>query len=777
MKSRYMLLAGIAVTTCLAGCSDNNLDNGMAKNPVKTGDEILFGSSLSNDVNTKTVYGNRDKEGVAVNWVDGDEIAIFCKETSQPANHLVNYKITPDANTPNKASKVMKVNPKAAGLQWGSDDLHHFYAFYPASAVHGADSDDQQGTISASIPVNQQPAGWRTGPIESQDQTVNGKTTTFALPNMDYAYMYAYNAVDRNTVESGSGTIWLQFHNLVTVLDITIPAPEDGSSIVVTDVTVRAVGGTNTILTGDFNCYIRGAGETGTPTCEPTGDMGEVRNVINIPCYNQEKDEYITLGDDEKFLNVKAYIIPDDENVIDKRTLQIAVNTLNGGEKKRTLKYASIVPHKVNRVLLPPIDSDGDTYWMSALDPDIYVSELSIPGSKFSVLTSANGASRVYQTATIDQQLKDGVRAFIFQTATKGSNSEGPGSYWWPYDDYPGRNNQFTYSGFSVVCEGKDKPVMTLSDAISDIALYLADCERQKKYNEFAFVMLTYTTGDYDLGAGTVGLGYDYTRQPDDPEQFWIEKLRDEVNAIKSDPTNRIYTDEITPNTTIDDVKGKIILKANYNSQNMISSYGTTTAPIMFTYWGNATGPVKGDWTYQDTNGGMPMDWGVPVWYESNTNPILRWYYQEVTSVGTNQEATKQQKEDGIKHLFQESIDLYKNDNSHKTWFMNDLGGYYSDSGDIGTRENGIVALTEDMNNLAVEKLQQRTENAGLGLIFMNFADKQANSGAKYKSDYLIQTTIMNNRKFQLRKKSDGTSTTSYNAAYKSGGNAIGWDE
>lgn len=199
-----------------------------------------------------------------------------------------------------------------------------------------------------------------------------------------------------------------------------------------------------------------------------------------------------------------------------------------------------------------------------------------------------------------------------------------------------------------------------------------------------------------------------------------------------------------------------------------------TSAPIMFTYWGNATGPVKGEWTYQDNNGGMPMDWGTPVWY-ANSTAQLRWYYQEVTSVGINQEATKEQKEDGIKHLFQESVDLYKNDNSHKTWFMNDLGGYYSDNSNINGRGTGIEALALDMNSLGVQQLQARTENAGLGLIFMNFADKQATSGAKYKSDYLIQTTIMNNRKFQLRKKGDATRT--YNSSYKAGGNAIGWDK
>lgn len=765
MKSRYILLAGMVAMTCLVGCSDDSQDNGMAKNPVKIGDEILFGSSLSDKVESRTVYGDRDYEGVAVNWVEGDEIAIFCKETSQPANHLVNYKIKPSAGDPSKASEVMKVDPNAAGLQWGGEELHHFYAFYPASAVHGAESDDQQGTISASIPVNQQPAGWRTGPIVSQDPTVDKQTTLFALPNMDYAYMYAYNAVDRNTVESGSGTIWLQFHNLVTVLDITIPAPEDGSTVVVTDVTVRAVGGTNTILTGDFNCYIRGAGETGTPTCEPSGDMGEVRNVINIPCYNQDTDEYVTLGGEVKFLNVKAYIIPDDENVIDKRTLQIAVNTLNGGEKNRTLRYASIVPHKVNRVLLPPVDTDGDKYWMSALDKNIYVSELSIPGSKFSVLTSANGAANVYQNSDIQTQFEDGVRAFIFQTSAKGTNSDN--------NSRSPENNTFN-GDIKVVSESAEKEVMSLETAVKDIASYLDKCEQAGKTNEFAFLMLTFATGgDHDYGTGQRFWGYwVWEREPRDAEQTWINLLRDKVNELAADPNNRIYTGEITPNTTIENLGGHIVLKVNYNSEDMLKYYTDpksfvyngpdvkTTAPLMFTFWGTSTGPDEsGDWTYQDKNGGMPMDWGVPVWY-ANSNAQLRWYYQEVTSVGTNQEATKQQKEDGIKHLFQESVDLYKNDNAHKTWFMNDLGGYYSDNGNINNRGTGIEALAEDMNKLGVQQLQERTENAGLGLIFMNFADKQVNSGAKYKSDYLIQTIIMNNRKFQLRKKGDSSTGT-----------------
>lgn len=779
MKHRIFTI-GVALAAILSGCSDE-IENGGVKNPVQEGDEVLFGTSLVNEPASRTEYGNRDEEGVPVHWVEGDEIAIFCKETSQPANHLVNYKIKPNQSDPTKASEVMKIDPNAAGLQWGKEDVHHFYAFYPADRVNGADADDQQGTISASIPVNQQPAGWRTGPIISQDPSVNKRTTTFALPNMDYAYMYAYNKVSKNDVEEGTGKVNLIFHNLVTVLDITIPAPKDGSTVTVTDVTVRAVDGGNTVLTGDFECYIRGAGETTFPECKPVGDMGQVRNVINIPCYDQATGKFIKLGDDEEFLNVKAYLIPDNVHQIQPRTLQIAVSTLNGGEKKRTLATASITPHKINRVLLPAVVPGGTNYWMSDLDPKIYVSELSIPGSKFSVLTKENQAANIYQNATIEEQFMDGVRAFIFQTSAKGSNSNG---------GFTPNKNSFR-GDIKVVSEGANKEVMSLEAAVKEIASYLDKCQKAGKLNEFAFLMLTYATGgSSDDGSGYWGglgnPGWHWEREPRNAEQTWINLLRDKVNELANDPQYRIYTDEITPNTTIEDLGGHIILKVNYNSEGMLKYYTDpksfvygasdvkTTAPMMFTYWGFATGPEKGSWTYQDNNGGMPMDWEVPVWY-ANSTAQLRWYYQEVTSVGRNQEATKLQKEEGIKHLFQESVDLYKNDNAHKTWFMNDLGGYYSDGYDINNRGTGIEALAIDMNNLGVQELQKRTENAGLGLIFMNFADKRENSGTKYKSDYLIQTIIMNNRKFQLRKEGDSENTRTEYVTRLSAGE--GWDE
>ena len=99
---------------------------------------------------------------------------------------------------------------------------------------------------------------------------------------------------------------------------------------------------------------------------------------------------------------------------------------------------------------------------------------------------------------------------------------------------------------------------------------------------------------------------------------------------------------------------------------------------------------------------------------------------------------------------------------------MVDLGGYY-------TAGKDPKQLALDMNALGVSELQKRGNNAGLGIVLMNFADRRDDSGKKYKSDWLLQTVVDNNFKFGMREKVSSTTRT-YNAEYTDGGNAIGWE-
>lgn len=719
------------VTAFLCGCSDDIIDNNnkVVPNPVKEGNEIIFGTSLSDDASslegnpsTRTVYGDRTDTGVPVYWdPNGDEVAIFCLQTSQPESHLVNYLVKPqEGNNANLSASVERLGD--IGLRWGKEDEHRFYAFYPASAVKGSDEENQTGMITANIPVTQMPTSWRKG-------TLNDVETYFGVPDMDYAYMYAFTSQKKSETPEGT-PINLHFKNLVTVIDITVQGPESGS-ITVTNVNVSAVDGANVILTGDFTCNIRGAqdnSEEVTAECTAAGDLEEVRNTVSIPCYNRETGEFIVLNAGQQ-LNVKAYIIPDDDesHIIKPRQLQVTVATLNGAAKRKTLQTADVVPHKINRVLLPHLEAGGTNYWMSNLDPDIYVTELSLPGSKMSLLT-ADRSDIVYQNATIEQQLQDGVRAFIFHT-------------------------QRRYDGEIRLSVNGESLSLSLSDGLKQIAQFLNTAAVNGK-KETAFVLVTYSSG----GSGS--------------EKDWMRSLQSTINNCANDPSYRIFNGNLSPNTTLDDVANKIIVKANYNSTDMIAGVGT--APMLYTIW-----------QYPYVEGGLPMTWSDP-----NGAKAFTWLYQEVTSVldedrnkveGTSAESTEAEKRQYIEDIFKKSVEAYKNNTAHDTWFMNDLGGYYyykTKEGIFDLREKehfDTEGLATDMNNLGVQLLQNRTENAGLGLVYMNFADRDANFGQKYRSDWLIQTVIDNNFKFALRKKGDASSQQ-FNATYTNGGNAIGWD-
>ena len=360
---------------------------------------------------------------------------------------------------------------------------------------------------------------------------------------------------------------------------------------------------------------------------------------------------------------------------------------MNGAAKRKLLQSADVVPHKINRVLLPHLEAGGTNYWMSNLDSRIYVTELSWPGSKMSLLTEANNADIVYQSTTIDQQLNDGVRAFIFQTERERS-------------------------GTLYLTANGNRINTTLSEGLKQIADFLSTAEQNGK-RESAFVLVT-----YNGGSGS--------------QNDWMQSLQSTINDCASNSQYRIFNGTLSPNTTLEDVTNKIIVKCNYNSADMIS--GVDTAPMLYTLWETAY-----------VEGGLPMTWSNP-----NGGKSFTWLYQEVTSVldGTrNQcnatggwgrtdpyscEATKTQKETYVREIFEKSVDAYKNNNAHDIWFMNDLGGYYGYCTNNDHRpiiNDGheevidVTGLTQDMNQLGVQLLQERTENAGLGLVYMNFAN------------------------------------------------------
>lgn len=702
-----------------ASCINDNLT---VDNPVKTGDEITFGSSLPEEgIETRVTYGEPDaeKREFPVYWENGDEIVIYCPQSA--GTQLAHYTVGVSNSTSTVAESITKIE---GGLQWGAkDDLHKFYGFYPAKYVLGSET---TGAFKMNVPVNQTAHNF----IQGSDG--NWKADV----NTDYAIMYAYRGQKKSNTPEGTN-IDLHFTPLSTILEIVVQGPaEANTTLTLTNINVRTLD--ETPIVGDFIAQVIPGSDTeesSTGTVVFSSDKaGKVDNNLSIPCSWKEGNEtkFVTLSQGQK-LYLKAFLIPvlpEGVDALDSKNVLVSVSTTKGTAQKTLVnsngESFKIMPNKVNRVTLPALKTNFETaYWMNSLDPDIYLTELSIPGSKMTAETADNGASEPYQSTTIEQQYKDGVRAFILQTSRQGDGT--------------------------INVARINKPLTTI---LSEISNYLKVSEAAGKH-EFAFVLVTYQEGSGG-------------------QADWMRSLQSTINNISSEI---VYKDEITANTTLRDVFGKIVVKCNYNSTNMISGVGT--APMLYTLWEKAY-----------VEGGLPMYWNDP-----NSTSQLTWLYQEVTtSTETDKnvcsnpskfkaEDTKENKVAYIKELFAQSLQEYKN-GQHDTWFMNDLGGYYAWCDDdswghsidlalVGghSERHDIIGLTQDLNQLAIDELQGRTENAGLGLIFMNFANREEATGVAYKSDLLLQTIIDNNFKFALRKKETGTTT--YNADYTDGGFAI----
>lgn len=754
----YSLFATALVV--LSGCQDDVVEQ-KPSTPAQVGDEISFGSSLR-DVQTRTIYDDEPTQAedgsyyYRVRWEEGDQIAIYCPQASNGT--LVNYSVSPDANDPTRSSRVTKVNTDEPGLQWGESDVHRFYGFYPANRVIGTEN----GLINGNVPVEQSPEGWN---VVTNN---NGGTNFYGKTNTDNAYMWAYGEFTKSTM--GGQDVPLTFHPWMTVLQIKIPGPKTGT-MKISNVNIIATEGRQTAISGDFVCDmtpVEENGADGVPVYRPT-TTGKVDNSISISGWNSDVQGFVELDSPNDTMIVRAYLLPidaDEEKLPSARNLQIAVQTMNGAPLTRTLGYSghgenSIQPHKVNTVILPNLTETNQTnYWMSSLDRNIYLSELSIPGSKFSYLTPTNaGGNAAFQGVCIEQQFLDGVRGFIVQVgadATYNATRDG-----W------GFNYTYTDATLPIFCGNGD----VLSDAISSIANALSTAEQelgQDRNLECAVVMITYT-GENAVSADFTGAGYLHDiNDVGGAEHVWMDAIANELKKLGANDANRIYTDEITANTTLDDVKGKIILKVNTNSDAQ-NGYivADDNVPALFSRWNGAINTVHLRWGSPNTN---------------STRTPLKWMYQEATHVGTGTEITPKAKLDGAMDVFQNSIDEYTANTAHDTWFMNDCGGtfhgtvsgtngYDGEYGNGDTNDDAPIAFARWFNPQITRYLQERDANASLGLVFFNFADKQA-TGQDYGTDNLIQSIIDNNFKFNLRK--EGSSTDTNNSSLSNSGSGYG---
>lgn len=708
MKNLKMLSILAASVMFLGSCTDDQTDTSVVENPVKGGEEVLFGSSLSksSQIETRTIYGDEVTEGgdyqhgyFPVYWEDGDDITILCPQASNGTR--VEYTITPLEGDKTTSADVTKLDPDKPGLQWnGNKDEHEFFAFYPAEAIRGEAVPDD-GIVTVNIPAEQDPVRW-----EKKDDN-----TWVGIANTDYAYMWAYNKVKKSETPQGT-SIPLPFKPMTTVLEITVNGPKSGSQAV-SQVTVTSVDPTsadnpNTILSGEIKCNIRAAAEGGKAICEAAGNMNEVRNRIAVNLFNAKGDDkYPTLSAGEK-LKVYVSIMPKDES-IEKGNLKVTVAGVNTPAKEKTLKTATIIAHAINKVNLPALDATGSqtdiNYWMSNLDPNIYLTELSWPGSKMSSVTPNVVGNGFVQSTSLTKQFELGVRAFDFPTIKAGLLS----------DDI--------VLGYETFLGPTSSIGTKLKTALDELAACLDKAERAGKKQEAVFVNISYAASRFIISA--------------DMESFWLSTLMSTFNNWKN---GRICTSEVNANTTLGDVAGKIILRIHVKGEDVYNKSTTELPAQLVCYSSPYTGQL------------VPMSWGT----SSKTNGLQLFYEEEtrlenggILDLNKN-DGDAQTKKEHVAAVVQESVTHYNQNDDHNIWYLIDLGGYYNSTILVLGFYDG-EGVAKDLTPYFFKFFNTREQNASLGVVYMNFADNLAKYGAKYGCDQLIQTIINNNFTFQLR--------------------------
>lgn len=407
-----MLCAGAMLT----GCSD---DEGGTARPA-AGTPISFSLTSSG---TRTTYD--DTNPYQINWVNGDQIKIFCAEAESAKSAL--YNVTP-------ASTAKDGTIAAAGsdkLQWGGDtEMHHFYAIYPGAA--GGVTVDNSGI--ATFPINRNQKCTVT--------TTDGYTAdVVAKPDMNNANMVAYTATAPT-----DNAVSLLFKPLMTTLEIVVKGPAtsiNSSNARVTGVSIVSTIQTTSSETGDVFKYdiakgtISGSAGTGTPTTKSETTF------ISLVDANGNAS-YVDLANGHT-LTLTAFLPPMSEAqaVAMKRQVKVRVHITGNAELTASIKTndastnnwtTQFKPSAKKKITLPAIPSgkqESGNNWITPLDGSIYVSQMSIPGSH-DAATGENMASIIgdifaqTQENTLQVQWNLGIRCFDLRPAIykRGSTDE-----------------------------------------------------------------------------------------------------------------------------------------------------------------------------------------------------------------------------------------------------------------------------------------------------------------------------------------------------------------
>ena len=746
----YDYLLGLSLLALVA-CNQEN----MPERPTPTpGAEVKFGVSLNKTDVTRTIYGDENNNAFPIYWVQDDKVLVTSPQCLNGRN-TAQYKVSVATDKQqNYATSLDKTG--AAGIQWGQADKADFYSVYPAdkASVLGT-------TFSLKMPNVQR----ETLELRGNDQK--------AYADMNACFMGAV----RKNVPSGS-EVNLTYTPLSTAIRFTLRGPsagvgETGSEVTISKVVLKA----DKPIAGDFTVDMS--------TAEPTVTLGSnTYNEITLYAYYASTGGYLTLKVGEQ-VELNAFVIPYEDLAVNDNW-KLEVITAQGDVYTTSLKGTGtgdgkLMPGKIHRFkgqlpsLPAPTNEWDPSNWMVNIPRNVYLSEISIPGSWNSLNKdfqyAADGKSKLNvnsveaQVAAIDSQYNAGVRAFHIDTRWKGK-----------YEAFKGyvMTDLSVANGADANTIGLTGPKYMPKDNIS-FATVLKCITDHVKSNEYMMVFCTFAQNSYE-----------------ETEGGWMKAISD---ACADDRIIDART--ISANTVVGDVLGKVIVIVNCAKDPQTIDNLPTGSKCLFTYT-----PLELD-KNQYTNPNFLYYTGAIV---NCADASLNMFSAQAQIMASPMDATKgytvsgrgyaptwEQRKQKTENILKWSLDNFQKTNyAHRDWLYNGLGGYLctSDGKEVKDSQKDVAKkfnpwIDDKIKKMSAHPNAEQTRYYPVGLVLMNYVTDKV-----YGKPVLLDILSINNKfrkaydpnKDPLDPSNNGSSSDvksaapGYNSGMKdSGTDAIGW--
>lgn len=723
MKKNLLYIISLFVANIgLNSCSEDEIVN---KVIPQDGEYIQF--SIGQDVDSRTQYDSDD--AWQIEWVNGDEVRIFSKEAKigEVQKQHAAYTVIPGEEETITGAQINgttlddyksnvkgTLTPNENGLQWSGEDIHNFYAVYPADGTKVVNSsyDYDNGIVTFKHIANQS---------ITATETSTGSGIWTSSPKMENAYMVAKaENVSRNSFGENS-KIELRFKPIMTTLELTIMG-SDTENIPATITGVSVVNtfteGNGIEVNGEFQYDIKQekvvVKEKGVTTMTT---YIEVENQVSL-----DKGDKLTL----------TVILPPIE--LTKTNTKIIIHAsrdydiqYGGGSGIATAVLAdniTISASSKKRITLPEIKTPLTNNWISQLDGNIYVSQLSIPGTHDAATGNGSSWGDIGETQGLNltQQLNMGVRAFDLRPAYVTENSTGV---------------LRIYHGYAPTTEYWENALTTFKTFLKN------------NPKEFIIIVMREEEESSDESS------FDATMQAS------LKTLA----GITNESTGKSYMASWKPDITIEDIRGQILLLCR-----TWTPYTTTEYPLYGAYmdWGHSDNCVTGNiWGTSDTykttfylqdcySPGETEDWNA---HSHSFSCYIS--FSGVFNCSTRKAVANSfdtYKWNAVEKLLNITKTFHTDANKKNHWAINHTSGYVAgkETGHFSTSTTaGYQENAENINLKLKAALTADTWEGSTGIILMDFVGIDVINGYKVNGASLPQIVIDNNYKYHLKRKGE----------------------